>query len=213
MKTIHITSQDELPQVAGAIIGSLGRRTVVAFRGEMGAGKTTLIREIAAELGAADTVTSPTFAIVNQYKGEGNRRIHHFDFYRINDLREAFDFGYEEYFYSGDLCLVEWPEKIEQLLPDNTMTVRITVDSDTARTFEILKSRIQSRPDSKTANPGSRRRELSARSPHIAGPFFQGPAPFPQGPAASQPHPGTNPAKVRPVRLPPPEKSLSLQRT
>ena len=90
--------------------------------GENGAGKTTLIREIAAELGAADTVTSPTFAIVNQYKGEGNRRIHHFDFYRINDLREAFDFGYEEYFYSGDLCLVEWPEKIEQLLPDNTMT-------------------------------------------------------------------------------------------
>ena len=94
-------------------------------------------REIAAQLGATDTVTSPTFAIVNQYKGEGNRRIHHFDFYRINDLREAFDFGYEEYFYSGDLCLVEWPEKIEQLLPDNTMTVRITVDSDTARTFEI----------------------------------------------------------------------------
>lgn len=105
--------------------------------GPPGLGKTTLIREIAAELGAADTVTSPTFAIVNQYKGEGNRRIHHFDFYRINDLREAFDFGYEEYFYSGDLCLVEWPEKIEQLLPDNTMTVRITVDSDTARTFEI----------------------------------------------------------------------------
>ena len=86
MKTIHITSQDELPQVAGAIIRSLGRRT---------------------------------------------------DFYRINDLREAFDFGYEEYFYSGDLCLVEWPEKIEPLLPDNVMTVRITVDSDTARTFEI----------------------------------------------------------------------------
>ena len=112
----------------GKIYGLIGRN---------GAGKTTLIREIAAELGAADTVTSPTFAIVNQYKGEGNRRIHHFDFYRINDLREAFDFGYEEYFYSGDLCLVEWPEKIEQLLPDNTMTVRITVDSDTARTFEI----------------------------------------------------------------------------
>ena len=135
MRTIHITSQDELPQVAEAVIRSLGRRTVVAFRGEMGAGKTTLIREIAAELGAKDTVTSPTFAIVNQYKGDGNRRIH--DFYRIDDLREAFDFGYEEYFYSGDLCLVEWPEKIEPLLPDNVMTVRITVDSDTARTFEI----------------------------------------------------------------------------
>ena len=136
MKTIHITSQDELPQVAGAIIGSLGRRTVVAFRGGMGAGKTTLIREIVAALGSADTVTSPTFAIVNQYKA-GKERIHHFDFYRIDDQREAYDFGYEEYFYSGDLCLVEWPEKIEQLLPENTMNVRITADSDTARTFEI----------------------------------------------------------------------------
>ena len=136
MRTIHITSQDELPDVARAVIRSLGRRTVVAFRGGMGAGKTTLIREIVAALGSADTVTSPTFAIVNQYKA-GKERIHHFDFYRIDDQREAYDFGYEEYFYSGDLCLVEWPEKIEPLLPDNVMTVRITVDSDTARTFEI----------------------------------------------------------------------------
>ena len=136
MRTIHITSQDELPDVARAVIRSLGRRTVVAFRGGMGAGKTTLIREIVAALGSADTVTSPTFAIVNQYKA-GKERIHHFDFYRIDDQREAYDFGYEEYFYSGDLCLVEWPEKIEQLLPENTMTVRITADSDTARTFEI----------------------------------------------------------------------------
>lgn len=137
MKTIHITSQEELRDMAEAIVRDLGRRTVVAFRGEMGAGKTTLIREIAAVLGATDTVTSPTFAIVNQYKGANNRRIYHFDFYRIDDIREAYDFGYEEYFYSGDLCLVEWPEKIEQLLPENVMTVRITVDSDTARTFEI----------------------------------------------------------------------------
>ncbi len=136
MRTIHITSQDELPDVARAVIRSLGRRTVVAFRGGMGAGKTTLIREIVAALGSADTVTSPTFAIVNQYKA-GKERIHHFDFYRIDDPREAYDFGYEEYFYSGDLCLVEWPEKIEQLLPENTMNVRITADSDTARTFEI----------------------------------------------------------------------------
>ena len=111
--------------------------SLTALAGADGAGKTTLIREIAAQLGATDTVTSPTFAIVNQYKGKGNRRIHHFDFYRINDIREAYDFGYEEYFFSGDLCLVEWPEKIEQLLPENVMTVRITVDSDTARTFEI----------------------------------------------------------------------------
>ena len=137
MKTIHITSQDELPEVAEAVIRALGRRTVVAFRGGMGAGKTTLIREIVAALGSEDTVTSPTFAIVNQYKPPGTRRIYHFDFYRIDDVREAYDFGYEEYFYSGDLCLVEWPEKIEQLLPDEVMTVRITADSDTARTFEI----------------------------------------------------------------------------
>ena len=137
MKTIHITSQDELPEVAEAVIRALGRRTVVAFRGGMGAGKTTLIREIVAAPGSEDTVTSPTFAIVNQYKTPGNRRIYHFDFYRIDDVREAYDFGYEEYFYSGDLCLVEWPEKIAQLLPDEVMTVRITADSDTARTFEI----------------------------------------------------------------------------
>ena len=111
--------------------------SLVLFTGGLGAGKTAFCEGIARGLGCTDEVSSPTFAIVNQYKGEGNRRIHHFDFYRINDLREAFDFGYEEYFYSGDLCLVEWPEKIEQLLPDNTMTVSITVDSDTARTFEI----------------------------------------------------------------------------
>lgn len=137
MKTIHITSQDDLPEVAQAVVKALERRTVVAFRGEMGAGKTTLIREIVKVLGATDTVTSPTFAIINQYKGHNNRRICHFDFYRINDIREAFDFGYEEYFFSDNICLVEWPEKIEQLLPENAMTVRITVDSDTARTFEI----------------------------------------------------------------------------
>ncbi len=136
-KTIHITSEEELPQVAAAILEATGHRTVVVFRGEMGAGKTTLIRAIAAALGSADTVTSPTFALVNQYKGADGRNIYHFDFYRIDDLREAYDFGYEEYFYSGDLCLVEWPEKIEALLPDDVITVRITVDSETARTFEI----------------------------------------------------------------------------
>lgn len=136
-RTIHITSEEELAQVADAILAATGRRTVVAFRGEMGAGKTTLIREIVARLGSTDTVTSPTFAIVNQYKGKNRRTIYHFDFYRIDDIREAYDFGYEEYFYSGNLCLVEWPEKIERLLPEQVVTVRIAVDSETARTFEI----------------------------------------------------------------------------
>ena len=135
--TIYADSLAALPAAAEAVVEALQGRSVVAFRGGMGAGKTTLIREIAAFLGSSDTVTSPTFAIVNQYEGEGGRRICHFDFYRIDDIREAYDFGYEEYFYSGDLCLVEWPEKIEELLPPDTMTVRITVDSDDRRTITI----------------------------------------------------------------------------
>lgn len=137
MKIIHIGSPTELPEVASEVISALGNCNVVVFRGEMGAGKTTLIREIAAQLGVKDDVTSPTFAIINQYAGTKDRCIYHFDFYRINSIREAYDFGYEEYFYSGDLCLVEWPEKIEELLPEGVMTVRITADSETERTFEI----------------------------------------------------------------------------
>lgn len=137
METIHINSLAELPDVAEAVLRALGDRTVIAFRGEMGAGKTTLIREIVAQLGGGETVTSPTFAIINQYSGTGGRTLYHFDFYRINKIEEAYDFGYEEYFYSGDLCMVEWPEKIEELLPENVMTVRITADSEVERTFEI----------------------------------------------------------------------------
>jgi tRNA threonylcarbamoyladenosine biosynthesis protein TsaE len=102
----------------------------------MGAGKTTLISRIAALLGAEDSVTSPTFAIVNQYEGT-KHTIYHFDMYRIERVEEALDFGSEEYLSSGDLCLVEWPEKIEPLLPDDTMVVRIEILSDTARRFEI----------------------------------------------------------------------------
>lgn len=137
MKTIRINSLNELPEVARAVIEAIGDRSVVIFRGEMGAGKTTLIREIVTQLGATDTVTSPTFAIVNQYQGAMDRRIYHFDFYRLEDLREAYDFGYEEYFYSGDICLVEWPERIEPLLPEEVITVHITVEDETKRTFEI----------------------------------------------------------------------------
>ena len=135
--TIHVDSLSDLPEAADAVIEALQGRSVVAFRGTMGAGKTTLIREIVARLGSGDTVTSPTFAIVNQYAGSDGRRICHFDFYRIDDIREAYDFGYEEYFYSGDLCLVEWPEKIEELLPDDVMTVRIEVDSEEERTITV----------------------------------------------------------------------------
>lgn len=137
MKTLEINSLSDLDEVADEILSSLGERSVVLFRGEMGAGKTTLISRIAARMGVEDSVTSPTFALVNQYEGRGGRRIYHFDFYRIDRIEEVYDLGYEEYFYSGDLCLVEWPEKIEELLPDDVMTVRITADTEEERTFRI----------------------------------------------------------------------------
>lgn len=136
MNRIEIDALSDLPRVAEEVINSLDGRTVVLLRGGMGAGKTTLVSRIAALLGAEDTVTSPTFALVNQYEGS-ECRIYHFDFYRIDRIEEVFDLGYEEYFYSGDLCLVEWPEKIEPLIPDDAMVVRITVGDDEQRIFEI----------------------------------------------------------------------------
>ena len=134
-KIIEIESLIELDDVAQAVLDALDGRTVVAFDAPMGAGKTTLISRIAALLGADDAVTSPTFAIVNQY--EGSRTIYHFDMYRIERVEEALDFGSEEYLSSGELCLVEWPEKIEPLLPDDTMVVKIEIISDAARRFVI----------------------------------------------------------------------------
>ena len=134
-KIIEISSLEELDKAAQAVIDSLNGRTVVALDAPMGAGKTTLVSRIAALLGAEDDVTSPTFAIVNQY--EGQRTIYHFDMYRIERIEEALDFGSEEYLSSGELCLVEWPEKIEALLPDDTMVVKIEILSDSARRFVI----------------------------------------------------------------------------
>lgn len=134
---IVIDSLNDLDKVADALLESLNGRNVVAFFAPMGAGKTTLISAIMERIGSQDTVTSPTFALVNQYYTESEEPVYHFDFYRINSLAEAFDMGYEEYFYSGDLCLVEWPEKIEQLLPDDTMVVKIEIIDPTTRRFII----------------------------------------------------------------------------
>ena len=136
MRRIEIDSLSDLERIADEVIEALDGRTVVLLRGGMGAGKTTLVSRIAARLGAEDTVTSPTFALVNQYEG-AKCRIYHFDFYRIDRIEEVFDLGYEEYFYSGDLCLVEWPEKIEPLIPDDAMVVRITAGDGEERIFEI----------------------------------------------------------------------------
>ena len=130
-------SLDGLKKVAESVIESLDSRNVVAFCGTMGSGKTTLISAIMEHLGSADNVTSPTFALVNQYSTDAGDAVYHFDFYRINRIEEVFDMGYEEYFYSGDLCLIEWPELIEDLLPEDAMVVRIDVLSPTERRFTI----------------------------------------------------------------------------
>ena len=139
MKTIEIPSLEALPEAARSFAALMGDNTVFAFYGDMGAGKTTFINALSEALGVEPGETaSPTFALINEYRSDTTAElIYHFDFYRIEDLREAYDFGYEEYFYSGDLCLVEWPEKIEELLPREAMTVRIAVDSETERTFTI----------------------------------------------------------------------------
>lgn len=134
-KILEINSLAELDKVAKVVIDSLEGRTVVAFDAPMGAGKTTLIGRIARYLGSEDDTTSPTFAIVNQY--EGDRTMYHFDMYRIDRIEEALDFGTEEYLSSGELCLVEWPEKIEALLPEDTMVVKIEILSESARRFVI----------------------------------------------------------------------------
>ena len=137
MKEIVIDSLNELKDVAEAVIERLDGRNVVALYGPMGAGKTTLISAIMEHLGSTDNVSSPTFALVNQYNTANEQPVYHFDFYRINRIEEAFDMGYEEYFYSGDLCLVEWPELVEQLLPEEAMVVKIEILSPTERKFTI----------------------------------------------------------------------------
>ncbi len=137
MKKIEIDSLSGLDQVARAVVESLDGRNIVLLNGEMGAGKTTLVSAIAAELGSEDSVSSPTFAIVNEYLGRDDMRIYHFDMYRINSIAEALDFGVEEYLSSSDLCLVEWAQRIEPLLPERVMMVNIEVLSPEKRLFTI----------------------------------------------------------------------------
>ncbi len=138
MKEILLESLNDIPEAAEAIIQAAAGRHIIAFYGDMGAGKTTLISEIVAQLGSDDVVTSPTFALVNDYLTRDGHRIHHFDFYRIERPEEAFDIGYEEYFFSGDLCLVEWPEKIAELIPDDALHIKIEVRPDESRSIQIL---------------------------------------------------------------------------
>lgn len=136
--TLEINNLNQLSSVAKALLNFSGDEKILIFEGEMGAGKTTFIKAICNELGVKETVSSPTFSIVNEY-ATIDRVIYHFDFYRIKNLQEAYDIGYEEYFYSGNLCLIEWPERVEDLLPENYIKVEIKALSPVERAFNFTK--------------------------------------------------------------------------
>ena len=124
-KQFKIDSVEALSEVSDYLISLRKEADVIAFYGSMGAGKTTLIKNLCHRMGVTDEVNSPTFAIVNEYVSEEGESVYHFDFYRIKKLEEAYDIGYENYFYSGNLCLIEWPEMIEPLLPEKYIRVEI----------------------------------------------------------------------------------------
>ena len=131
-------SLSELPQLASQIINFAGASRIFLFYGDMGAGKTTLIKALCGALGSHDNITSPTFAIVNEYIG-ADSKIYHFDFYRLKNQSEALDLGSDEYFYSGDYCFIEWPEKIPDILPDKFVTINIQVLPDNSRQITLDK--------------------------------------------------------------------------
>lgn len=124
-KEFHVKGVEGLAEVSKYLMSQRGAADVVAFYGPMGAGKTTLIKDLCHRMGVTDEVNSPTFAIVNEYVTVEGESVYHFDFYRIKKLEEAYDIGYENYFYSGNLCLIEWPELIEPLLPERYLRVDI----------------------------------------------------------------------------------------
>ena len=128
-------SLKDLEKTAINLLSVFPEQRVFAFYGKMGAGKTTFIQAICKSLGTDDVVTSPTFAIINEYKTREQKSIFHFDFYRIKNLEEAFDLGYEDYLFGNDYCLIEWPEMIEPLLPKQIVEVKIEVNTDESRTI------------------------------------------------------------------------------
>lgn len=128
---------DSLPEAARAFVGNIGPRRLFAFYGDMGAGKTTFIAEVCRILGADDDFGSPTFSILNEYEDRNGNPIYHFDFYRLEDPMEALDIGVEGYFESGGLCLMEWPENIGSLLPEETVEVCLSVNDDGSRTISF----------------------------------------------------------------------------
>jgi tRNA threonylcarbamoyladenosine biosynthesis protein TsaE len=135
---IKINSLDNIREAAKQFIAAMEDNTVFAFYGKMGAGKTTFIKAICEELGVTDVINSPTFAIVNEYRSdETGELIYHFDFYRIKKLDEVYDMGYEDYFYSGALCFIEWPELVEEVLPGDAVKVIIEEMEDGIRSVRL----------------------------------------------------------------------------
>ncbi len=134
---IKIESLDNIHTAAKEFLAHMGNGKVFAFYGKMGAGKTTFIKAVCEALGVTDVITSPTFAIVNEYTTADNSPVYHFDFYRIKKIDEVYDMGYEDYFYSGKLCFLEWPELIEDLLPEDAVKVSIAMQEDGSRIIEF----------------------------------------------------------------------------
>lgn len=135
--TIEIPSLDKISEAAAQFVKGMGDNKVYVFYGKMGAGKTTFIKAICEELGVTDVINSPTFAIINEYEDGKGEPIYHFDFYRINKEEEAYDFGYEDYFYSGKVCFIEWPEMVKNLIPEDAKEVHICENEDGTRTVTI----------------------------------------------------------------------------
>jgi len=137
MSTISVGSLQELDGAAMRFLEAAGNATIIAFSGELGAGKTTFIQAICRNLGITVEVNSPTFSLVNEYFTPEGDSVFHFDFYRIETPKELYDMGYEEYFYSGSLCFIEWPEKAPGLMPEETLMVKILVGEKEARLIQF----------------------------------------------------------------------------
>jgi tRNA threonylcarbamoyladenosine biosynthesis protein TsaE len=135
---IAINDLNDIRSAAHEFLSEMGEDKVFAFYGSMGVGKTTFIKALCEEMGVTETVTSPTFAIINEYRDREGKTIYHFDFYRIHKLEEVFDFGYEDYFYSGNICFIEWPELVESVLPENTVKITIREVENGRRIVERL---------------------------------------------------------------------------
>lgn len=134
---LAVPSLEALPTVAAQVAEAIRGYSIICFEGEMGAGKTTFIKALCQTLDVQEEVSSPTFALINEYRDAHNKPIYHFDFYRLNNPREAEDIGALEYFDSGYLCLIEWPSRIEPLLPPNRLLIQLTVTGDESRELKI----------------------------------------------------------------------------